>query len=161
MSRKKSKYDIASDDKTEESAKQNVSNKDEVSKKAKQLNMVIGIFSVICALAIWLYASAISETEIKLQSYVNVTHTIDVESKGYSIEYNDKLKVNFTVTGKVLSVSQISDKGIRVSADLSAINLSEVTTNKTVQLPLVFDLPEGVVCSEKSQEYIEITIIKK
>ena len=36
-----------------------------------------------------------------------------------------------------------------------------IENEKIVQLPLIFDLPEGVVCSEKSKEYIEITITKK
>ena len=162
MKRKKLNRENVSDDKQNETVQQQSDNKKtDSSEKKERLNMFIGIFSVVCALMIWLYSSAISETEMKLQSPINVKYVIDVEDKGYDVEYNDKLKINFTVSGKTLSVSQIPNYGINVYADLSTVNLSEIITSKTVQLPLIFDLPEGVICHEKSHEYIEVTIVKK
>ncbi len=161
MKRKKAEYEASFENTQEENSKQNTANKDDSAKKTKRLNMFIGIFSVLCALAIWLYASAISETDLRLQSTVDVKYSTEIQNKGYDLEYSGKPKVNFTVTGKVLAISQISDDGLYVSADLSGVNLSEIMTSKTVQLPLIFDLPEGVTCTEKSQEYIEVTITKK
>lgn len=161
MSRKESVNEIAFENKKEEMLDYEADGRDEASKKAKRLNMFIGIFSVICALTIWMYASAISEAELKLQSPVNLKYVLDAEHKGYEVHYNRETKINFTVNGKVLALSQISNKGITISADLSTINYSEITTEKIVQLPLIFNLPEGVTCSEKSQEYIEVSITKK
>ena len=162
MKRKELNREVVSDDKQNETAQQQPDNKKtDSSEKTERLNMFIGIFSVVCALMLWLYSSAISETEMKLQSPINVKYVIDVEDKGYDVEYNEKLKINFTVSGKTFSVSQIPNYGINVYADLSTVNLSEIITSKTVQLPLIFDLPEGVTCPEKSHEYIEVTIVKK
>ena len=150
-----------SENKMDEILQQEIEDKEEELRKNKRLNMFVGIFSVLCALAIWLYASAISETEMKFQSIVNIKHVVDTEDKGYEVEYNSDLKINFILNGKVSSISQIPNYGINVFADLSTVNLSEITNTKTVQLPLVFDLPEGVTCIEKSKEYIEVTITKK
>lgn len=162
MKRKKLNQEAVPEIKQEEILpEQTVSKKTDHSGRTEHLNMFIGIFSVVCALAIWLYASATSETEMKLQSPINIKYVIDVENKGYDVEYNDKLKVNFIVSGKTFAVSQIPNYGINVYADLSSVNLSEIITSKTVQLPLIFDLPEGVSCPEKSHEYIEVTIVKK
>lgn len=162
MKRRKTSQEVASEDQNKEIIQQTtVSKRTDYSKKMERLNMFIGIFSVLCALAIWLYASAMSETEMKLQSPINVKYVIDVENKGYDVEYNDKLKITFIVSGKTHAISQIPNYGINVYADLSTVNLSEIITSKTVQLPLIFDLPEGVICPEKSHEYIEVTIVKK
>ncbi|MBE6665388.1 MAG: hypothetical protein E7603_04070 [Ruminococcaceae bacterium] len=162
MTRKKLNHDAVSEDNQDETMQQQSDNKKtESSRKTERLNMFIGIFSVVCALMIWLYSSAISETEMKLQSPINVKYVIDVEDKGYDVEYNDKLKISFVVNGKTFAISQIPNYGINVYADLSTVNLSEIITSKTVQLPLIFDLPEGVTCPEKSHEYIEVTIVKK
>ncbi len=161
FNRKKSKNEMDSEIKPEEIFENETDNENSASKKTKRRDMFISIFSVICALTIWLYASAIHETEIKLQSPVNLKYIIDAENKGYEIQYNYETKINFTLKGKAMSLSQISDKDILVSADLSTINYSEIENDKIVQLPLIFNLPEGVICSEKSKEYIEITITKK
>lgn len=162
MKRKKLSQKVASEVKKDENTQQTtIGKRTDYSKKMERLNMFVGIFSVLCALAIWLYASAISETEMKLQSPINIKYVIDVENKGYDVEYNDKLKINFVVSGKTHAISQIPNYGINVYADLSTVNLSEIITSKTVQLPLIFDLPEGVSCPEKSHEYIEVTIVKK
>ncbi len=162
MKRKKINREVVSDVKQDETIQQKTGSKrTDYSRKLERWNMFIGIFAVVCALAIWLYASAISETEMKLQSPINVKYVIDVENKGYDVEYNDKLKINFIVSGKTFSISQIPNYGINVYADLSTVNLSEIITSKTVRLPLIFDLPEGVSCPEKSHEYIEVTIVKK
>lgn len=161
MNRKKMNRDTVSKSNKDATMSQQTSGKKtDYSRRMERLNMFIGIFSVICALAIWLYASATSMTEIKLQSPLNVKYVVDVEDKGYDVEYNDKLKVNFIVSGTTFAVSQIPNYGIKVYADLSTVNLSEIITSKTVQLPLIFDLPEGVSCHEKSHEYIEVTIVK-
>ena len=149
------------ENKPDENMKQEVESKEDASRKNKRLDMFIGIFSVVCALVIWFYASAITETDIKQQSLVNIKGVVTAENKGYDIEYNKNLKIDLVLNGKVLAVSQIPNYGINVYADISSVNFSEITDSKVVQLPLIFDLPEGLICVEKSQEYIEVTITKK
>lgn len=145
----------------DETLRQEFDDMEETSRRNKRLNIFIAVFSVICALSIWLYASAITETEAKLQSVVNVKYVSAAEEKGFDVEYNTELKINFVLGGKVLAISQIPNYGLNVYADLSSVNFTEITNTKTVQLPLIFDLPEGVTCIEKSQEYIEVTITKR
>ena len=145
----------------DETLRQEFDDMEETSRRNKRLNIFIAVFSVICALSIWLYASAITETEAKLQSVVNVKYVSAAEEKGFDVEYNTELKINFVLGGKVLAISQIPNYGLNVYADLSSVNFTEITNTKTVQLPLIFDLPEGITCIEKSQEYIEVTITKR
>ena len=145
----------------DETLRQEFDDMEETSRRNKRLNIFIAVFSVVCALSIWLYASAITETEAKLQSVVNVKYVSAAEEKGFDVEYNTELKINFVLGGKVLAISQIPNYGLNVYADLSSVNFTEITNTKTVQLPLIFDLPEGITCIEKSQEYIEVTITKR
>ena len=161
FNRKESKNEPKPEIKQEEILGNEAADGNDDSQKTKRLDMFIAIFSVVCALTIWLYASAVHETEIKVQSPVNLKYILDAENKGYSIQYNYETKINFTLKGRAMDLSKISEKDILVSADLSTINYSEIENEKIVQLPLIFNLPEGVVCSEKSKEYIEITITKK
>lgn len=129
-------------------------------KKQKRTNRIIAIFSIICAFLIWIYASSVHVTEIKYQTTVNVKRVSTVETKGYTVEYNTGVKVNYTIRGTVFAISQIPSKGVDVYADLSTVNLSEITGVKVIQLPLIIDLPSDISCTEKSQEYIEVIITK-
>ena len=132
-----------------------------VRKKQKRLNTAIVIFALVCSFLIWIYAYSVSLTEVKFQSAsVNVKRVSSVESKGYKVEYNTNVKVNYTIRGTVFAISQIPSKGVDVYADLSTVNLSEITDVKIVQLPLILDLPADISCTEKSQEYIEVIITK-
>ena len=133
---------------------------DPVIKKQKRINRIIAIFSVVCAFLIWIYASSVHITEIKYQSTVNMKRVSSVESKGYTVEYNTGVKVNYTIRGSVFAISQLPSKGVDVYADLSTVNLSEITDVKIIQLPLIMDLPSDISCIEKSQEYIEVIITK-
>lgn len=133
----------------------------DVVKKQKRRNTAIAIFSLVCAVAIWMYACSVSLTEVKFQSIpVNVKRVASVESKGYKVEYNNNVKINYTIKGTIFAISQIPSKGMDVYADLSTVNLSEITDVKIIQLPLLIDLPADVSCTEKSQEYIEVIITK-
>ncbi len=130
-------------------------------KKQKKTNTVIAIFSLVCALVIWMYACSVSVTDVKFQSStVTVKRVASVESKGYKVEYNTGVKVNYTLNGKIFAISQIPPKGVDVYADLSTVNLSEITDTKIIQLPLIIDLPAELTCTEKCQEYIEVVITK-
>ena len=130
-------------------------------KKQKRTNTAIAIFSLVCAFVLWMYASCVSTVDVKYESTsVTVKRVASVESKGYKVEYNTNVKVNYTVRGTAFAISQIPDKGVDVYADLSAVNLSEITDTKIIQLPLVIDLPIELNCTEKSQEYIEVIITK-
>lgn len=130
-------------------------------KKKKRTNTAIAIFSLICALIIWVYACSVSTIDLKYQSStVTVKRVASVESKGYKVEYNTGVKVNYTLSGTVFAISQIPAKGVDVYADLSTVNLSEITDTKIIQLPLIIDLPADITCTEKSQEYIEVVIRK-
>ena len=82
-----------------------------------------------------------------------------VETQGYTIQYED-LKVNFKIQGKVAIASQVTEKSIEVYADVSTVKLSDITDSQVFKLPLIYNLPSDVVCIEKSQEYIEVTITK-
>lgn len=161
FNRKNSKNEADLEAKQDEILENETDTESNSSKKAKRRDMFVTIFSVVFAVIIWLYASAINETEIKFKSSVNFKYILEVENKGYEIDYNAGTKINCTLKGKVLALSQISDDDVLFYVDLSTINYSEIENEKIVQLPLIFDLPEGVVCSEKSKEYIEITITKK
>ena len=133
----------------------------ETIKKQTRRNTAIAIFSLVCAVVIWIYACSVNLTEVKFQSIpVNVKRVSAVESKGYKVEYNNNVKINYTLKGTVFAISQIPSKGMDVYADLSTVNLSEITDMKIIQLPLVIDLPADVSCTEKSQEYIEVIITK-
>ena len=99
-------------------------------KKQKRINRIIAVFSVVCAFLIWIYASSVHVTEIKYQSTVNMKRVSSVESKGYTVEYNTGVKVNYTIRGTVFAISQLPSKGVDVYADLSTVNLSEITDMK-------------------------------
>lgn len=130
-------------------------------KSQKRKNTAIAIFSLICALFIWVYACFVNVTDVKLKSSaVTVKRVSTVESKGYKVEYNTGVHVTYTLRGKVFAISQIPEKGIEVYADLSTVNLSEITDTKIIQLPILIDLPADITCTEKSQEYIEVVITK-
>ena len=161
MKIRRKKQATDSENTQEEILKQEFDDMEETSRKNKRLNIFIAVFSVVCALAIWLYASAITETEAKLQSVVNVKYIGAANEKGFDVEYNTELKINCVLSGKVSAISQIPNYGLNVYADLSSVNFSEITSSKTVQLPLIFDLPEGITCIEKSQEYIDVIITKR
>jgi len=137
-------------------------NKDHAAiKKKKRINRAIATFSLVCALLIWIYASLVSVIDMKFQSNsVTVKRVASVESKGYKVEYNTGVQVNYTLSGTVFAISQIPEKGVDVYADLSTVNLSEITDTKIIQLPLMIDLPAELTCTEKSQEYIEVVITK-
>lgn len=161
FNRKELKKQLDSEPKREEILEKETDNDNSESKKTKRRDLFISIFSVLCALTIWFYASAIHETELKDSSRVNLKYILDAENKGYEIHYNYNTEINYTLKGKALALSQISSNVGIITADLSTINYSEIESEKIVQLPLIFNLPEGVVCTEKSKEYIEITITKK
>ena len=130
-------------------------------KEQKRRNTAIAIFALICSLLIWIYACSVSLTEIKFQSApINLKRVSAVESKGYKVEYNTNVKVSYTLKGTVFAISQIPSKGVDIYADLSTVNLSEITDMKIIQLPLIVDLPSDISCTEKSQEYIEVIITK-
>ena len=132
-----------------------------VLKKQKRLNTAIAIFALVCAFIIWIYACSVSLTDVRYQSVpVNIKRLAAAESKGYKIEYNNNVKINYTIRGTVFAVSQLPVKGVEVYADISTVNLSEITDTKIVQLPLIIDLPTDIICTEKSQEYIEVVITK-
>ena len=132
-----------------------------VLKKKKRLNTAIAVFSLICSLMIWIYACSVSVTDMKYQSTsVTVKRVSTVESKGYKVEYNTGVNVNYTLRGTIFAISQLPGKGVDVYADLSTVNLTEITDTKIVQLPLIIDLPADLICTEKSQEYIEVKITK-
>ena len=133
----------------------------ETIKIQKRRNTAIAIFSLICALVIWVYACSVHLTEVKFQSIpINVKRVSSVESKGYKVEYNNNVKINYTLKGTVFAISQIPSKGMDVYADLATVNLSEITDMKIIQLPLIIDVPADLSCTEKSQEYIEVIITK-
>ena len=161
MNNKKCEVAEVTSNEKKEDVKQKEDKADSVLKKKKQTDMVIAIFSVVCALLIWIYAYSISLTEVKFQSApVVVMHESTLEAQGYRVQYKTNLEVNYTLHGTVFAVSQIEDKGIEVKVDLSMVNLNEIEETKVVQLPLIFELPADITCSEKSQEYIEVTITK-
>jgi len=130
-------------------------------KKEKRSKIATGIFAFILTLGIWFYASVMTSADIQCQSApVTVKKISSVESKGYKVEYNTNLKINYTIRGTAFSISQLPSHGVDVYVDLSTVSLSDITDSKTVQLPLILDLPSDIICIEKSQEYVEIVITK-
>ena len=129
-------------------------------KRNKRVDLIIGIFATICAICVWIYAVTSGDATKEFQNIpVTVKRISIVSTQGYDVQYSD-LKVNFKIQGNGSSVSQISEKSIEVYADLSTINLTEITDTKVVQLPLIYNVPSDVLCLEKSQDYIRVTITK-
>ena len=130
-------------------------------KKDKRQKIGFMIFSALLAFAVWMYASSVTVIDFSARSLpVTLKRVSAVESKGYKVEYNTNLIINYTIRGTVFSISQLPDSGVDIYADLSTVNLSEITDVKIVQLPLILDLPSDITCPEKSQEYIEVVITK-
>ena len=137
-----------------------------VIKKNRQIDTLIRVLSVICAVLIWSYIVLSDSAVYNYQNVsVNIKSETIVKSKGYTISY-DNLKVNFTVQGSAAKISQLSFKSVEVYADLSKVDLSTIEEGQsiTVPLPIVYKLPtniSGLTLTEKSQEYIDIIITKK
>ena len=135
-------------------------------KKNRQIDTLIRVLSVICAVLIWSYVVLSDSAIYHYQNVsVNIKSETIVKSKGYTISY-DNLMVNFTVQGSAAKVSQLSFKSVEVYADLSKVDLSTIEEGQsvTVPLPIVYKLPtniSGLTLTEKSQEYIDIIITKK
>ena len=139
---------------------------EEALKKNRRTDTIIRILSLIGAILIWVYV-VLSDTAI--YNYQNVSVTIKAETmvktKGYTVEY-ESMKVNFTVQGNAAKISQLSNNSVEVYADLSAVNLTEITDGQPVslQLPIVYKLPtdvSGISITQKSQEYIDVIITEK
>lgn len=129
-------------------------------KKNKRVDIALLVFSVICAMMLWMYTVTTSDATKQFQNIpVTVKRVSIVTTQGYDIQYKD-LKVNFTIQGSGATISQISEKSIEAYVDLSTINLTEITDTKIVQLPIVFNVPSNVRCYDKSNEYIEVKITK-
>lgn len=129
-------------------------------KKNKKVDVAIGIFAAICAILIWVYAVTNGDATKEFQNIpVTVKRISIVSTQGYDIQYSD-LRVNFKIQGSGATVSQVSEKSIEVYADLSTVNLTEITDTQHIRLPLVYNVPSDVRCFEKSQEYIDVTISK-
>lgn len=141
-------------------AKASASSGDYTVNRNKRVDVVIGIFAAVCAIIIWIYAVTMGENTKEFQNIpVTVKRVSIVSTQGYDIQYSD-LRVNFKIQGSGAAVSQVSEKSIEVYADLSTVNLTDITDTKVVDLPLVFNVPSDVRCLEKSQEYIKVTITK-
>ncbi len=129
-------------------------------KRNQKVDIIIRIFAVVCAIIVWVYAVTSNSTTKEFQNIpVTVKRIAMVETQGYTIQYED-LKVNFKIQGKVAIASQVTEKSIEVYADVSTVKLSDITDSQVFKLPLIYNLPSDVVCIEKSQEYIEVTITK-
>lgn len=129
-------------------------------KKNKRVDIFIAIFAIVCAIVVWVWAVTSGDSTKEFQNIpVTVKRVSIVSTQGYDIQYDD-LRVNFKIQGNVSTVSQISEKSIEVYADLSTVNLTEITDTKIVHLPLIYNVPSDVRCLEKSQEYIAVTITK-
>lgn len=129
-------------------------------KESRKADVAILIFSIVCAMVLWVYAVTTGDAVKQFQNVpVTVKRVSIVSTQGYDIQYTD-LKVNFTIQGSGATISQISEKSIEAYVDLSTVNLTEITDTKIVQLPIVFNVPGDVRCFDKSKEYIEVKITK-
>ncbi len=136
--------------------------------KNSRVDMALRIFSLLCAIALWI-AIVIGDSTTK--EFTNVT----VKEKGssivrrsYTIEY-DYTQVNFVLQGKGNQISQIADSDIIVYVDFSSVTtqldgLSSSSGPQTFDLPLVYELTRKDVTAvflQKSKESIKVTFTKK
>ena len=124
----------------------------------QKIDVIIRILSIIGAIFIWIY---VVSTDVASYEFKNVEVELKnietVEAEGFTVDY-DILYVTFKVQGSAGKVSGITDDSVKVYANLSSVDLSDIVGSKTIKMPIVYEIPKDLTCMEKSQDTIEVVI---
>ena len=131
---------------------------DYTSKRDQKIDVIIRILSILGAIFIWIY---VVSTDVASYEFKNVEVELKnieaVEAEGFTVDY-DILYVTFKVQGSAGKVSGITEDSIKVYANLSSVDLSDIVGSKTIRMPIVYEIPKDLTCMEKSQDTIEVVI---
>lgn len=124
----------------------------------QKIDVIIRILSIIGAIFIWIY---VASTDVASYEFKNVEVELKnietVEAEGFTVDY-DILYVTFKVQGSAGKVSGITEDSVKVYANLSSVDLSDIVGSKTIKMPIVYEIPKDLTCMEKSQDTIEVVI---
>lgn len=124
----------------------------------QKIDVIIRILSIIGAIFIWIY---VVSTDVASYEFKNVEVELKnietVEAEGFTVDY-DILYVTFKVQGSTGKVSGITEDSVKVYANLSSVDLSDIVGSKTIKMPIVYEIPKDLTCMEKSQDTIEVVI---
>lgn len=124
----------------------------------QKIDVIIRILSIIGAIFIWIY---VVSTDVASYEFKNVEVELKnietVEAEGFTVDY-DILYVTFKVQGSAGKVSGITEDSVKVYANLSSVDLSDIVGSKTIKMPIVYEIPKDLTCMEKSQDTIEVVI---
>ncbi len=127
-------------------------------KRELKIDVIIRILSILGAIFIWIY---VVSTDVASYEFKNVEVELKnieaVEAEGFTVDY-DILYVTFKVQGSAGKVSGITEDSIKVYANLSSVDLSDIVGSKTIRMPIVYEIPKDLTCMEKSQDTIEVVI---
>ena len=127
-------------------------------KRDQKIDVIIRILSILGAIFIWIY---VVSTDVASYEFKNVEVELKnieaVEAEGFTVDY-DILYVTFKVQGSTGKVSGITEDSIKVYANLSSVDLSDIVGSKTIRMPIVYEIPKDLACMEKSQDTIEVVI---
>ena len=125
-------------------------------KRDQKIDVIIRILSILGAIFIWIY---VVSTDVASYEFKNVEVELKnieaVEAEGFTVDY-DILYVK--VQGSAGKVSGITEDSIKVYANLSSVDLSDIVGSKTIRMPIVYEIPKDLTCMEKSQDTIEVVI---
>ena len=124
----------------------------------QKIDVIIRILSIIGAIFIWIY---VVSTDVASYEFKNVEVELKnietVEAEGFTVDY-DILYVTFKAQGSAGKVSGITEDSVKVYANLSSVDLSDIVGSKTIKMPIVYEIPKDLTCMEKSQDTIEVVI---
>lgn len=127
-------------------------------KRDQKIDVIIRILSILGAIFIWIY---VVSTDVASYEFKNVEVELKnieaVEAEGFTVDY-DILYVTFKVQGSAGKVSGITEDSIKVYANLSSVDLSDIVGSKTIRMSIVYEIPKDLTCMEKSQDTIEVVI---
>ena len=124
----------------------------------QKIDVIIRILSIIGAIFIWIYVVSTDVASYEFKNVeVDLKNIETVEAEGFTVDY-DILYVTFKVQGSAGKVSGITEDSVKVYANLSSVDLSDIVGSKTIKMPIVYEIPKDLTCMEKSQDTIEVVI---
>lgn len=127
-------------------------------KRNQKIDVIIRILSIIGAIVIWIYVVSTDVAGYEFKSVeVELRNIEAVEAEGFTVDY-DILYVTFKVQGSAGKINGLEEESVKVYADLSSVDLSDIVDSKTIRLPIIYEIPKDLTCMEKSQDIIEVVI---
>lgn len=127
-------------------------------KRDQKIDVIIRILSILGAIFIWIY---VVSTDVASYEFKNVEVELKnietIEAEGFNVDY-DILYVTFKVQGSAGKISGITEDSVKVYANLSSVDLSDIVGSQTIKMPIVYEIPKDLTCMEKSQDTIEVVI---